>query len=104
MSGAVIGVVGLGRIGTTVAMRAKAFGMNVAFDDPCLPDGYEKTNQVQRLESLRELVQQSDFLSIHAPLTEETEGMIGREVLKHCKRGMTLINTAHGKIVSANAV
>jgi C-terminal binding protein len=104
LSGAILGIVGLGRIGTAVALRAKAFGMNVAFYDPYLPDGYEKTYQVERFESLRELVERSDFLTIHAPLTEETEGMIGREVLKHCKQGMTLINTARGKIVSGNAV
>jgi lactate dehydrogenase-like 2-hydroxyacid dehydrogenase len=104
LSGAVLGIVRLGRIGTAVALRAKAFGMKVAFYDPYLPDGYEKTYQVKRFESLRELVERSDFLSIHAPLTEETEGMINRDVLKHCKQGMTLINTARSKTVSGDAV
>ena len=104
LTGATLGIVGLGRIGTAVVLRAKAFGMKVAFYDPYLPDGYEKTYQVQRVDSLRELVQRSEFLSIHAPLTEETEGMINEDVLKHCKQGMTLINTARGKIVSADAV
>jgi C-terminal binding protein len=104
LTSATLGIVGLGRIGTAVALRAKAFGMIVAFYDPYLPDGYEKTYQVQRLDSLRELARTSDFLSIHAPLTDETEGMINEDVLKHCKQGMTLINTARGKIVSGDAV
>jgi len=104
LTGTVLGSVGMGRIGTAVALRAKAFGMKVAFYDPYLPDGYEKTYQMRRYQSLRGLVEDSDFLTIHAPLTEETEGMIGEDVLKYCKPGMTLINTARGKIVSGNAV
>ena len=104
LTGATLGIVGLGRIGTAVGLRARAFGMQVAFYDPYLPDGYEKTYQMERFDELRELVQKSDYLSLHAPLTAETEGMIGEDVLKHCKRGMTLINTARGGIVSSDAV
>jgi phosphoglycerate dehydrogenase-like enzyme len=104
LTGATLGIIGLGRIGTAVALRAKALGMRVAFYDPYLADGYDKTYQLQRIDSLEELLHVSDFLSIHAPLTEETEGMINRDTLAHCKAGMTLINVARGKIVSLDAV
>ncbi len=104
LEGATLGIIGLGRIGTAVAFRAKAFGIRVAFYDPYLDDGYDKTYQVLRVESLEELLQISDFLSIHAPLTDETEEMINRDTLAHCKAGMMLINTARGKIVSLDAV
>jgi lactate dehydrogenase-like 2-hydroxyacid dehydrogenase len=104
LEGTTLGIVGLGRIGTAVALRAKAFGISVAFYDPYLDDGYDKTYQVQRVESLEELIKVSDFLSIHAPLTKETEEMINKESLAHCKADMILINTARGKIVSLDAV
>jgi phosphoglycerate dehydrogenase-like enzyme len=104
LTNATLGIVGLGRIGTAVALRARAFGLAVAFYDPYLPDGYDKALQVQRYDSLNELVLATDFLSLHAPLTEETEFMINSEVLKSCKPGMTLINTARGRIISLDAV
>lgn len=104
LTDATLGIVGLGRIGTAVALRAKAFGMAVAFYDPYLPDGFDKSLQVKRFNSLTELVGVSDFLSVHAPLTEETHSMINADVLACCKPGMTLINTARGKIVSLDAI
>ena len=104
LDGTTLGIIGLGRIGTAVALRAKAFGIRVAFYDPYLDDGYDKTYQVQRIESLEELLQISDFLSIHAPLNEETSETINKDSLAHCKADMILINTARGKIVSLDAV
>lgn len=104
LTGTTLGLVGLGRIGAAVARRAQAFGMRVAFYDPYLPDGYDKTFQVQRCDSLGALVEMSDYLSLHAPLTEETRGMVGRELLRRCKPGMTLVNTARGGIVVLDAV
>jgi len=101
---AVLGIVGLGRIGTAVAMRARAFGMRVAYYDPYLPDGYDKAYQVQRVETLEELVGMSDFLSVHAPLTSETDGLVDAALLAHAKPGMTLVNTARGPIVALDAV
>ena len=104
LTGASLGIVGLGRIGTAVGLRARAFGMRVGFYDPYLPDGYEKTYQMDRFNALDELVEKSDYLSIHAPLTAETERMIDEDLLTRCRPGMTLINTARGGIVSTGAV
>ena len=72
------GIIGLGRIGTAVALRAKAFGFRVVFFDPYLPNGAELGVGVGRARSLRGVAgRATDTLSIHAPLTEETRGMIG---------------------------
>lgn len=104
LTNATLGIVGLGRIGTSVALRAKAFGMVVAFYDPYVPDGYDKALQVKRYDSIDELVGVSDYLTLHAPLTGETKSMINAGVLARCKPGLTLINTARGRIVSLDAV
>jgi phosphoglycerate dehydrogenase-like enzyme len=74
--GNVLGIVGCGRIGTAMALRAKALGFLVRFFDPYLPVGYEKGIGVQRVSTLDELVAEADVLSIHAPLTEETRHLI----------------------------
>ncbi|MCL2399036.1 MAG: C-terminal binding protein [Defluviitaleaceae bacterium] len=99
-----MGIVGMGRIGTAMATRVKAMGMNAAFYDPYLPDGYDKTYQVKRVDTLQELFANSDYISIHAPATEETAGMIDRKIIENSKKGLTLINTARGSIVSLDAV
>lgn len=99
-----LGIVGLGRIGSAVALRAKAFGLDVSFFDPYVPDGYDKVHQIRRYNSLPELVQRSDFLSLHVPLTDQTKRLIDRPLLAECKRGMTLINTARGGVVALDAV
>lgn len=99
LTNANIGIVGLGRIGFAVAMRAKAFGMNVSFYDPYLPDGYDKSYQMKRMETLEELFSISDYITIHTPLTKETKGMIGKELFEQAKKTFTLINTARGGIV-----
>ena len=76
LRGRVFGVVGLGRIGTAVTLRAKAMGMDVAFYDPYKPSGYDKVLGVRRLEHFDELLAQSYVLSLHCPLTEETFHLI----------------------------
>lgn len=104
ISGKTMGIVGLGRIGTAMAIRAKGMGMKVVFYDPYVPDGYDKAVQCERLDSLKELFGQSDFVSLHTLLTDETEGMINNEVLSYCKPNMMLINTSRGKVVRNKAV
>lgn len=99
LTGANIGIVGMGRIGSSVAVRAKAFGMNVFFYDPYLPDGYDKAYQITRVETLEELFALSDYVSIHTPLTEETKGMIGKDLFNKVTKPITFINTARGGIV-----
>ena len=95
--GKTLGIVGLGRIGTEVAKRAQAFGMNVI--------GCEKSSrpcEYAEVVSLDELLKRSDFISLHVPLTDETNEMISRKTIKKMKDGVVLINTARGKLVNEN--
>ncbi|WP_262268802.1 C-terminal binding protein [Microvirga yunnanensis] len=101
---AVFGIVGLGRIGLAAAMRARSFGMRIAFYDPYLPSGMEIAVGAQRCASLHELMAISDVVSIHAPSSEATRGLIGAEALAHAKPGLILINTARGSIVDLDAL
>ncbi len=98
------GVVGLGRIGTAAALRAKAFGFRVCFYDPYRPNGAELAIGVERARTLEELLRRTDTLSIHTPLTPETRGMIGREALSLMPKGSVLVNTARGPIVDVDCL
>jgi D-3-phosphoglycerate dehydrogenase/C-terminal binding protein len=104
LRGRVFGVVGLGRIGTAAAVRAKALGMDVAFFDPYKPDGYDKALGVRRADTLDELLKQSLVLSLHAPLTPETRGLIDAAAIAKMPRGSFLVNTARGAIVDTSAI
>lgn len=97
LSGATLGIVGMGRIGAAVAKRALAFDMRVLFhrrtqtDDP----GYR---------DLDDLLHEADVVSLHTPLTAETRGLISRERLALIREGATLVNTARGAIVDEDAL
>lgn len=93
------GILGLGRIGTATALRAKAFGFRVVFYDPYVPNGTHKAVGVERVASLDELLQISDTISIHCPSTTETRGMIGASEIARMKPGSFLVNTARGDVV-----
>ena len=98
------GIVGLGRIGTAAALRAKAFGFRVVFYDPHVPAGTHKAVGVERANSLAELFKQSDTVSVHCPLSAKTRGMIGAGEIALMKPGSFLVNTARGDIVQKAAV
>ena len=100
----VFGIVGLGRIGTATALRAKALGMDVLYYDPYKPDGYDKSLGVRRAETLDDLLTSSLVLSVHCPLTAETHHMIDAEAIGKLPRGAYLINTARGPVVETAAV
>lgn len=104
LRGRVFGIVGLGRIGTATARRALAMGMDVRFYDPFKPDGYDKANGVRRVESLKELMQESFILSMHCPLNEHSLRMINAETLDWLPMGSYLVNTARGDVVDTNAI
>jgi phosphoglycerate dehydrogenase-like enzyme len=93
------GVIGLGRIGTATALRAKAFGFRVVFYDPYVPAGTHKAIGIERMNSLDEILAVSDTISIHCPLSKETRRMIGAKQIATMKRGSFLVNTARGDIV-----
>lgn len=98
------GIVGMGRIATAVALRAKAFGFRVVFHDPYLPNGVELGLGIQRAKTLEELLSQTDTLSVHAPLTRETRGLLGLKELSLLPRGAVVVNTARGPIIDIDAL
>jgi len=104
LRGRIFGVVGLGRIGTAAALRAKALGMDVVFFDPYKPDGYDKAQGIRRVETLEELLAQSLVVSMHCPLTDETCHMIDAAALARMPRGSYLVNTSRGSVVDVTAL
>jgi len=104
LRGQSLGIVGLGRIGTATALRAKAFGLHVLFYDPCLPEGVDKSLGIDRIRSLEELLARSDAVSLHCPLSDETRHLIDDDAVFQMKRGAYLVNTARGGVVDSGAV
>ena len=104
LRGRVFGIIGLGRIGSAAALRAKALGMRVVFYDPFLPDGYDKAYGVERAETLEELLAQTHVLSLHCPLTEQTREIVNAKTLALLPKGSFLVNTARGGTVDPMAV
>jgi C-terminal binding protein len=104
LRGRVLGIVGLGRIGTAVALRAKALGMDVVFYDPYKPSGHDKALGIRRVEAADELFAQSHVLSLHYPLTTETYHLLDRRTIALLPAGAYLINTARGPVVDTAAL
>jgi D-3-phosphoglycerate dehydrogenase len=98
------GVIGLGRIGLAAARRAAAFDMKVTFFDPHLGSGVDLSTGYDRVHSLNELMGRSDIISVHAPLSGETRGMLNDTAFAAAKTGLILINTARGPIVDLDAL
>ena len=98
------GLVGMGRIATAVALRAKAFGFRVMFYDPHLPNGVELGLGILRAATLEELLGQTDTLSVHTPLTRETRGLLGLTELSLLPKGAVVVNTARGPIIDIDAL
>lgn len=80
--GDTLGLVGMGRIGTAVAMRAKGFGLNVVFYDPYLPDGIDRALGLTRVYTLQDLLFQSDCVSLHCTLNEHNHHLINEFTIK----------------------
>ena len=104
LRGATFGVVGLGRIGLAAARRAAAFDMEVAFYDPYLPTGFDLAVGYRRVHSLAGLFAESDIVSIHTPLTDETRDMVGATAFANAKPGVIVVNTARGPIIDFDAL
>lgn len=100
--GATLGIVGMGRIGQAVARRARGFGMRVLYYDAYVPD----VDPALRATSvdLDTLLTESDFISLHVPLTEETHHFIGEGELRQCKPTAVLVNTSRGGVVDPDAL
>src|SRR5438046_1163391 len=98
------GIIGLGRIGTAVALRAKAFNFRVVFYDPYLPNGAELALGISRAATLEDLLRQTNTLSIHAPLTPETRNLLGREQFALMPKGAVVVNDAGRPILDLAAL
>ncbi|MFA5264759.1 MAG: phosphoglycerate dehydrogenase [Opitutaceae bacterium] len=98
-----LGIVGLGRIGGEVAKRAQAFGMRVLAYDPYLAPSRAKTLQVEGV-SLDELIANSDFITVHMPLTDDTRYMIDEAAFDKMKKGVRIFNCARGGIIKEAAL
>jgi C-terminal binding protein len=98
------GVLGLGRIGTAAALRAKALGFKVAFYDPNLPNGVDRALGLARCRTLEELLARSDVLSIHVPDTPLTRGIVGARELALLPEGAVVVNTARGTSLDLDAL
>jgi lactate dehydrogenase-like 2-hydroxyacid dehydrogenase len=98
------GVVGIGRIGTAAALRAKAFGMDVVFFDPYVSNGVDLALGIRRADSLNELMRQCDVVSVHAPLSGDTRNLIGAAAFAAAKPGLIIVNTARGAIIDLDAL
>jgi D-3-phosphoglycerate dehydrogenase len=99
----VIGIIGLGRIGSAAVLRANAFGMRVLEYDPYIPPGREKVFGAEAV-NLETLLKESDIVTIHVPLTKETHHMIAERELRSMKKTAYLINTSRGKVVDTLAL
>ena len=95
LMGKTLGLIGAGNIGTELARRAIGFGMQVIAYDPLL-----KSHECVDLVTLDELFSQSDYMSLHVPLTDQTRGMINSETMAQMKDGVVIVNTARGRCVN----
>ncbi|MFT4242023.1 MAG: C-terminal binding protein [Acidovorax sp.] len=99
-----MGIIGFGRIGGAVAKRAQAFGIDVVFYDPYVQSGIEKTFGVRRADTLIELLESVDYISIHASLTETSHHLIGPKEFERIKKGALIVNTARGSIIDKTSL
>lgn len=98
LHGATLGIIGLGRIGSTVARRVRGWEMTLLASDPYVEQAYAEQFGV-RLVSLPELLERADLLSVHCPLTPSTHHLLSWEQFECAKPGLVLVNTARGPIV-----
>jgi D-3-phosphoglycerate dehydrogenase / 2-oxoglutarate reductase len=103
LNGKTLGVIGLGRIGSRVTVRARGFGMHVIAYDPYIaPTAFERVAADQ--VSLDELLAAADIITVHTPLTDETRGMLGADDIAKMKDGVILVNVARGGIYEEQAL
>lgn len=100
LKGKTLGIIGLGRIGGAIAARAQAFEMRVIAHDPYLPPDIAAAHDVPLL-ALDEVYARSDYLSLHALVTDETRGMINADSISRMKRGIRIINAARGALINS---
>ena len=103
LRGRTLGIVGLGRIGRRVARRSRAFGMEVICFDPYLSDDRAHEMHIERV-GFNDLLARADFITLHAALTPNTRGLIGREAIAKMKPGVRIVNAARGGLIDEEAL
>ena len=102
--GKTIGILGLGRIGKEVALRARAFGMKILAYDPYPDQDFASNNDITLCSGMDQLTYESDILSLHCFLSPETHGMINEERINQMRQGVIILNCARGELVDKNAM
>jgi len=99
-----LGIVGLGSVGTAVALRARAFGFDIGYFDPELPDGRGASLGLKRFKSLQELLFASDCITVHCTLNRQTQNMFNEFAFEKMRKGAFFINTSRGGLVDEQAL
>jgi len=100
----IFAIIGLGKIGRAIVPKAKGFGMKVMAYDPYVDDDIFRLLGVERAYELHDLLEQADYVTIHAPLTAETRGMIDEDALAAMKGRAVIVNTSRGHIIDEKAL
>jgi C-terminal binding protein len=95
-----VGIIGAGRIGGSVVLKANALGFKTSIFDPFKPSGYEKMLNTERHFDILDLLADSDIISIHCPLNSDTHELVNNDFIHNMKHGSSIINTARGPIIS----
>ena len=104
IAGKTLGIIGLGRIGREMAIRANAFGMKVLAQDIYWPEAFAEEHHITRIENLDRLFSDSDFISLHTNLTAETQGLINSAAIRKMKNSAVLINCGRGELVHVDDI
>lgn len=104
LNGKTLGIVGLGRIGSMVATRMQAFGMNIIAYDPYIKDIHFEKLGVEKMNSIENLMKKSEFITVHTPKTKETVGIISENEFNIAKKGLVVVNCARGGIIDEMAL
>ncbi|CAI2357161.1 unnamed protein product [Caenorhabditis sp. 36 PRJEB53466] len=100
MRGSVLGILGCGRVGTAVGLRAKAFGLHVIFYDPFVKEGLDKALGFERVWTMDEFMSRSDCISLHCHLGDDTRAIINTDSLRQCKSGVYIVNTSRSGLIN----
>ena len=104
IAGKTLGIIGLGRIGREMAIRAKAFGMKVLAQDIYWPEAFAEEHHITRIENLDRLFSDSDFISLHTNLTPETQGLVNSASIQQMKNSAVVINCGRGELVHVDDI
>jgi phosphoglycerate dehydrogenase-like enzyme len=104
LRGMTLGLLGYGEIGQEVAQLAKAFGMDIVYNKRSRLSTEQERSEGVRYASFDELMAQSDFLSVHIPMSEQTRGLVGADALARMKRGSFIVNTSRAQIIDHDAL